>query len=150
MIADNLNLDGEMMRFLLVVFGMVALLALLVLISMLYEWIRRKTNKPNVGLESFLLKMLKHGDYVCIEGRVMRYSHITRNGEIIDPIRPPLDDNKSFGGELAFETKFLSYLIYPISALRKCEFIYGKYGLKWACNSRCATEAMDKIQIAMQ
>jgi len=139
-----------MIRFILAILDIVAFLALFVMFSLLYEWIRRKTNKPNVGLESFLLKRLKRGDYVCIEGKVMQFSHITCNGEIIDPIRPPLDNNKSFGGELAFETNTLSYPRYPISALRKCEFIYGKYGLKWACNNRWATVTMDKIESTMQ
>lgn len=136
------------MRFVFAILIIAFVIVVLVAISFAYEWIRRKTNKSHIGgLEYFLCKFLKHGDYVSIDGRVLEFSHITRTGEIIDPIRPPSNGNKTYGGELAFDNpNSLGYLIYPVSALRKCEYIYGKYGLKWAVSNKWAISAEEKVK----
>lgn len=112
-----------------------------------YAWLRRKINKPRIGFVCFLQKLLKDGDYVSINGKVLRFSHIARNGETIDPIRLPSNYNQTLGGELAFYD-LLGYKIYESSALIKCDFIYGKYGLKWAASSHIANTADEKIKEA--
>jgi len=94
-----------------------------------------------------LQKLLKDGDYVSIDGKVLRFSHIAGNGETVDPIRPPSNYNQTIGGELAFYD-LLGYKIYPSTALIKCDFIYGKYGLKWAASSHIANTANEKIKEA--
>lgn len=50
------------------------------------------------------------------------------------------------GGELAFENnQGLGYIFLYPSAMIKCDFIFGKYGLKWARNSITAKNAQEKI-----
>ena len=90
---------------------------------------------------------MKRDDYVSINGKVMRFSHIACENETIDPLRPPFyDENKTIGGELAFKkTLGIGYVFYPDSSLRNCEFIYGKYGLKWAVSEHWASIAKQKI-----
>lgn len=120
---------------------------LLTLLGVFYEWMRRKINKPQIGFENFNAKIIKRGDYVSINGKVMCFSHITECGEIIDPIRPPMEDNKLLGGELAFQKNLgLGYEFYSISSLRQCDFIYGKYGVKWAASNHWASIAKDKVE----
>lgn len=125
----------------------IAFAIVIIVIAFAFDWIRRKTNKSRIGgLECFLSKFLKHGDYVSIDGRVLQFSHITQVGETIDNIRPPSNRNKTIGGELAFDNpQSLGYLIYHVSALRKCEFKYGKYGLKWAISNEWANVAKEKV-----
>jgi len=134
-------------RFVYAILIIAFVVVILVTIAFVYDWVRRKTNKLCIGeIDYFLCKFLKHGDYVSINGRVHRFSHITHFGETIDHIKPPSNDNMALGGELAFDNpNSLGYLIYPTSILRKCEFIYGKYGLKWAISNEWATVAKEKV-----
>ena len=126
---------------------MVALIAAFLCLFMAYEWFRRKTNKTRIGgLEYFLCKILKRDDYVSINGKVMRFSHISHGGESIDILKFPTYDNKTLGGELAFAKPHgLGYYFYPMSVLRECEFIYGEYGLKWAVSKHWAEIAKEKV-----
>lgn len=135
------------MKFVFAILIVAFVIAIFIAMALAYDWMRRKTIKSHIGgLEYFLYKFLKRGDYVSINGRVLCFSHLTQVGETIDHIKPPSNSNKTFGGELAFDNpNSLGHLIYPVSALRKCEFIYGKYGLKWAVSKEWATVAKEKI-----
>lgn len=138
------------MRFVFALLIIACAIAVLIAISFAYEWLRCRMNRPRIGLEYFLCKLLRRGDYVSINGRIMDFSHITKNGETIDPVLPLSNNNQTLEGELAFYNPHsLGYLIYPVSALRKCEFIYGKYGLKWAVSDYWATIAKDKVDEAI-
>lgn len=116
-------------------------------VALAYDWLRHKINKPRIGgLEYFLRKLIKRDDFISINGKVLRFSHTTQCGEKINPIAPPSHRNITLGGDLAFDNpNSLGYLIYPLSALRNCEFVYGKYGLKWAISHEWATMAKEKV-----
>jgi hypothetical protein len=61
-------------------------------------------------------------------------------------LSPPNCYNKTIGGELAFcDDRVLGYVYYNPSAMVNCEFIMGKYGLKWANNNTTAKTAKEKI-----
>lgn len=130
------------MNFVLALLFLLAAFATLIAISIVYEWMRRKTNRPKIGLDRVHRKLLRRGDYVNIDNRILCFSHITGDNEIIDSIRPPSNDNRAIAGCLAFDNPHsLGYIIYPASALRKCKFIYGRYGLKWAASEDWANSA---------
>lgn len=66
----------------------------LVGLSMLYEILRVKLNRPEIGSMPQFYSLLKRNDYFCIAGKVMQFSHWTRSGEVIDVLKPPLNGNK--------------------------------------------------------
>ena len=135
------------LKVILFIAGLGLAFVLLCELSIAYEWVRRKLNKPRIGFENFSARIIKEGDYVSIGGRVMRFSHITGAGETINPLAPPSNGNKSWGGDLAFHnTNGLGYHMYRSSSLKDCEFIYGKYGLKWAASEQWAAVAEKKIE----
>lgn len=122
-------------------------LAVLVLLSLAYEWSKRRLCKPVIGLYGVLMNYIKREDYVCIKSRVLRFSHIARGGESISLEKPPIEGNKTLGGELAFfNPRGLDYVYFCPTALDDCQFIYGKYGLKWAANSELADKAQRMIE----
>lgn len=133
------------------VFGVLLLCGAFVILALfgeLYVWIRKKLNRPRIGIEKLSLRLLKRGDYVCIEGEVRCFSHFTQDGEIINPMYPPYEDNRAYKGELAFEVKDgLGYIVYrnPNFVLSKCHFIYGKYGLKWSLTEHDADIAKEMV-----
>lgn len=137
--------------FLRFVFGILFLcvaFVVLTLLGELYVWIRKKLNRPLLGVDKLSLHLLKRGDYVCIGNEVKCFSHFTQDSEIINPMCPPHDGNKTNKGELAFKVKNgLGYIIYrnPQSVLNNCRFVYGKYGLKWALTEYYADIAKNKI-----
>lgn len=135
------------MRVIYAILIVVVVIFVFAIIAYAWDWGCRKINKPRIGsIDCFLYDLLKRNDYVCIEGEVLQFSHIVKTDEIIDVLRPPLDNNKALGGELAFDKRnSLGYIIYPTSVLRKCEFIYGKYGLKWAASKELAAVAKEKV-----
>ena len=112
-----------------------------------YKWWRRKRNKPLIGDVDFpLTKLLKKDDYVSIGGRVLRFTHFAQRNEPVDVLRPPLNENQTIGGELAFDNpNGLGYIYYRPGALKKCDFIYGKYGTKWAATKELADSAKQRI-----
>lgn len=130
----------------LTVLSMVAILFLLGLLVAGYRLMRTKLNKPRIGKWCFLCDLLESDDYVSIDGKVRRFSHITRPDEVIDSIRIPSDDNKTLGGELAFWGNGINYYMYHVSVLDKCEFVYGKYGVKWALTEYFASIAKQKVE----
>lgn len=133
------------MRTLLVLIGFVATLFGLVCISVLYEYIRTRLNKPKIGHEP-LIKLLRKDDYVSINGRILTFSHIAKGRESLNLLAPPSHRNQTDGGELAFLDNYtLGYVYYHPAAMSNCDFIYGKYGLKWARNNEIATTAKNKI-----
>ena len=129
----------------LAILGFIAALIILSALSLFYEWLRRKVNKPKIGFMHFSSKMFSKGDYVCIKNNVMEFDHWTRDGETIDPIAPPIEENKTFSGNLAFKTDGIRYRILYSSSLKECNFIYGKYGLKWASTEGWARVAKEKV-----
>ena len=135
-----------MLRFILTLAGFFVAFIILSALSLLYEWLRRKTNIPKIGLKYYSSSTIKRGDYVCINGRVREFDHWTVDNEIIDLLAPPLEDNKTCKGNPAFSKDGFGYNILPSSALRNCEFIYGKYGLKWAISEDYADVAEEKVQ----
>ena len=144
------NIKGVLILALLVLAAW-ALLWIIDQIYMVYKNHRRKNNKPYIGEVDFpLTKLLKRDDYVSIGGRVLRFSHISEGGESIDILRPPLNDNLTIGGELAFDNpRGLGYIMYYPSALKKCEFIYGEYGVKWAASEELAASAEEMVDKAI-
>lgn len=133
------------MKYLLAIIVIACVFALLVATSMTYEWLRKKWNRPRIGgIELFLVKLLRRGDYVSINGKILCFSYVCRKGE--DILLPSFDHLILSGGELAFDDPYsLGHKIYNASCLRQCEFIYGKYGLKWAANQSIASAAKDKV-----
>ena len=120
-------------------------LVILFLISEFYMMIRKRLNTPIIGVE-ILLDLLNKDDYVCISGKVMQFSHFANNKESLNILAPPSDDNKTLGGELAFKNNsVLGYVYYYPSAMTDCDFIFGKYGLKWARNKAIANTTTEQI-----
>lgn len=101
-----------------------------------YQWTRRKLNKPRIGRDVFLIKLLERDDYVCIDGKVKRFIYIVRKG----------DRTHLPSGYLAFQRTGLGYEYYHPSVMQHCEFIMGKYGLKWAASNQLANLASDKVE----
>lgn len=136
------------MRIIYAILFLIAVIAALASLFFVYDWLRRKMNKTRIGgIEYFLCKLLERDDYVSINGKVMRFSHIARNGETLDIFSMPSYENRTLGGELAFSNpRGLGYIFYPETSLRHCEFIYGEYGLKWALSNKWAETAKDKIE----
>lgn len=101
-------------------------------IADVYKWIRKKANKPLIGYKNINIKLLRRDDYVSIDGKIMRFSHFTKLGE------------------MAFDNPLMlgSYFIYQPSSLNNCKFIYGKYGTKWAVSKHWASVAKEKIREA--
>lgn len=97
-----------------------------------YHWLRLKMNKPRIGYKNINIKLLKSDDYVSIDGKIMRFSHFTKLGEMA------FDNPLELG----------SYFIYQPLSLNKCLFIYGKYGTKWAVSKHWASVAKEKIREA--
>lgn len=111
-----------------------------------YKWLRRKTNKPRIGYDSLFGRLLSRGDYVSIDGKVLCFDHIASPGQAINALALPLEENKTVGGEIAFRNpNAIGYLYYKPSALKHCDFIYGKYGVKWAASKHWATVAEEKV-----
>lgn len=134
------------MKGILSVLGVIACFFLFALLSEAYTYFRKKCNRPIIGTNIFLLKKLKNGDYVSINSRVFRFNHIASYGEVINILHPPIEQNKLIGGELAFENKStLGYIYYDSSALSNCDFIYGKYGVKWARTNQIAEKAEEAV-----
>ena len=130
-------LKRVILAYMFIIVTVIAVIAL----SLFYDWFRRIINIHKVGFEKFSSKRIRPGDYVCINGRVWQFDHWTSDNEIIDPISPPIEDNMTCKGNLAFSTNGLGYKLFPFSILRNCEFIYGKYGLKWAISEEYAHSA---------
>lgn len=129
------------------IFYILGSIVCLCLSSEVYTYFRKKYNRPIIGTNIFLLKKLKNGDYVSINSRVLRFEHIARCGETINILHPPCEQNTLIGGELAFENKNgLGYTYYNSSALSNCDFIYGKYGLKWARTKQIAEKAEKEVE----
>lgn len=135
-----------MLRVIIAYATVIGAIIALIAMSYFYELFRLKTSSPKIGFENFSSKYIKKGDYVCINGRVRQFDHWTSDNEIIDPLNMPLEDNKTSKGNLAFSTNSLGYNILPSSLLKNCEFIYGKYGLKWAISEEYAYSAEEKIR----
>lgn len=112
----------------------------------LYKVFRKRINKPQIGAD-ILINLLKKDDYVSINGEILKFSHIARSGETLNFLAPPSEHNETIGGELAFiDNRFLGYRYYHFSAMKECEFIYGKYGLKWASSVTIAKKAKERIE----
>jgi len=122
-------------------------LVVLGVISFAYDWLRHKINKPRIGgIEYFLRKLVDKGDYLCINGKVYCFDHFVIQDEIIDITRPPSNGNIAIKGNMAFSNySSLNYLYLSKISLRNCEFIYGKYGLKWAISTKWAEVAKEKV-----
>ena len=133
------------MKFLIALLWLVGGFALLALLCEMYVFVRRRLNCITVGLVGFLSKLLKRDDYVSIDNRLLRFSHFTVGGEIVDITRPPLWNNKwNSLGDLAFYNEnTLGYTILPLSKLEQCEFVIGKYGVKWAASQNWLPKALD-------
>lgn len=118
----------------------------LFIISELYAVARKKLNTPKIGIE-ILLNLLERNDYVCIDGKVNQFSHFAKEDESLNILSPPCESNKTIGGEIAFVNNHgLGYMYYNPSILVNCDFIFGKYGLKWARNIAIANTANEKIK----
>lgn len=124
----------------------IASIVIIFFVSELYVKLRKRINKPKIGYE-LLISLLNKDDYVSIQGSVYRFSHIVRENEVLNQITPPLDGNLTIGGELAFNNNYRpGYLYFYPSAMAECDFIYGKYGLKWARNRAIASSANESIE----
>ena len=135
------------MKFLFALTYIIGCVIALFIICEFYVWVRKCLNRPKIGGEC-LPFMLKKNDYVSINGKVLEFSHFTKANETIDSLAPPLNGNLTWRkGDLAFRRSYgLGYVLYDILALRNCDFIYGKYGLKWARSKEHAINAKEEIQ----
>lgn len=132
---------------LIAILTLAGVITLLAFLSNLYNWVKRKNNRPQIGHALLFYKILKRGDYVSINGKVLCFSHIASEGQTINPLYPALEKNKTVGGEVAFRnSNELGYLYYNPSTLKHCEFIYGKYGVKWAASEHWASVAKEKVE----
>ncbi|MDE6236018.1 MAG: hypothetical protein K2M56_09740 [Muribaculaceae bacterium] len=130
----------------IVLVGFVFFFFLLIFVSELYITIRKRLNTPKIGAQ-VLLEFLERDAYVCINGKVLEFSHFANENESLNIIAFPSESNKTIGGELAFRNNHgLGYIYIHPSAMANCDFIYGKYGLKWARNTAIADIAKDKIK----
>lgn len=127
-----------------IILGFVILFGL----SMLYEIIKVKLNKPKIGFKPLIYSLLKRSDYICIAGNVMQFSHWTQSGEVIDVLRPPLDGNQViYDDDIAcYSPNRLGYIYYPFESLNNMQFIYGKYGVKWAKSKGWAEKASKLVE----
>lgn len=134
------------MRILFGVGFIVVSFALAFALSELYVLLRKKLNRPQYGVD-VLTKFLRRDDYVSINGEIYQFSHFTRRDDIIDILKPAHYSNKvQFDGDIAFmKTDGLGYIHLHRNALERCDFIYGKYGLKWARNTSAAKDIEIKI-----
>lgn len=131
------------MSFILGIVKIVAIIVAAFIVSELYVQVRKRFNRPKIGVE-LLIKLLRRNDYVSIDGKIHRFSHIANSNETLNPLSFPNEENKALGGELAFENeRGLGYIFLHPSAMTKCEFIFGKYGLKWAQNNSIANNAKE-------
>lgn len=131
------------MNFVLSILKIVAIIIAVLVASELYVRFRKRLNRPKIGAE-ILIKLLHRGDYVSIDGKIHRFSHIANSNETLNHLSLPSEGNKTMGGELAFENeRGLGYVFLYPSAMIKCDFIFGKYGLKWARNRSIANRAKE-------
>lgn len=115
-------------------------------VSELYVILRKRINKPKIG-DELLINLLNKGDYVSIQGKVHRFSHIARENEKLNLLAFPSESNNTIGGELAFANDHrLGFVFFYPSVMANCDFIYGKYGLKWARNKAIANIANEQIK----
>lgn len=134
------------MRILTGILLITAFFALAIILPLLYEWLRRKLNKPHIGFERYLIRQLRRDDYVSISGEIWRFSHITKKGESIHT-KDILNIYISCGGDLVFyKQRGVGQEYYYPSAMLKCDFIYGKHGLKWAKDQETARQAEKRIK----
>ena len=131
------------------IIGIVIVIASIVIIffvSELYVKLRKRINRPKIG-DELLINLLSKDDYVSIQGKILRFSHIARENEILNLLAFPSESNKTIGGELAFANDHgLGYVFFYPSAMTNCDFIFGKYGLKWARNRTIASSAIESIK----
>lgn len=114
---------------------------------LLYECIRRVTTFTKYGLQNLSTKMLKRGDYVSINGKVLRFVCISRSGVKLDPIAIPDYKNQADNGNLLFDNpNGLGYIELSPSILKKCEFVCEKYGLKWAISKEWKYKYKEKLK----
>lgn len=133
------------MNVFLAIVKVIAILGGLIIVSELYVKFRKRFNKPKIGVE-LLTNLLCRDDYVSINGKIHRFSHFAKGNETLIVLFPPTEENKAAGGELAFANQQgLGYVFYNPSMMINCDFIFGKYGLKWARNTAIANIAKDKI-----
>lgn len=133
------------MNFVIGIAKIVAIIVTVFIVCELYDRFRKRINRPKIGVE-LLINLLHRGDYVSIDGKIHRFSHIANSNETINHLAFPCEENKTMGGELAFENdRGLGYIFFYPSAMIKCDFIFGKYGLKWARNNNIANNAKEYI-----
>lgn len=78
---------------------------------------------------------------MSINGKIYRFSHFTQGGKALGSHIYP------YIGDLVFYSSHkLGYYVVHKDALIKCDFIYGKYGLKWAPNVKSASIAKEQIE----
>ncbi len=137
-------------KLLILVGAVVALIFIMEILQKANIWLHKRVIRPLIGSAGSHLKdMLKSDYYVSIDGKVYRFSHIAQSGESVDPIRPPSYKNSTYGGELAFwNPRGIGYIYRPVSALEKCDFIYGKHWVKWAASVEKAETAEGVIKKA--
>lgn len=133
------------MSFVLGIVKVFAIILAAFIISEMYIRFRKRFNRPKIGVE-ILINLLHRDDYVSIDGKICQFSHIANSNDTLNPLSLPSEKNTTIGGELAFVNKQgLGYIFLYPSAMAKCDFIYGKYGLKWARNNYIANNAKEII-----
>lgn len=133
------------MSFIIGIVKIATIIVLVFIVSKLYIFFRKRFNKPKIGVE-LLINLLQRDDYASIDGKIYQFSHIAKPNETLNYLSFPSEGNKTIGGELAFMNELgLNYIFFHPSAMIKCDFIFGKYGLKWARNNSIANNAKEKI-----
>ena len=76
------------MNIFLAIVKIAAILGVLFIASELYARLRKRMNRPKIGVE-LLTSLLYRGDYVSIEGNILKFSHIAQSNETIDHLSFP-------------------------------------------------------------
>lgn len=136
-----------MIDFLRALAFIVGFIVSLFIAGVLYDVFRRFINRPKIGSVCNPL-ILKRDDYISINGRVYLFSHFTRPNEPINTLGPPTNSNLTWrSGDMALQRSTgLGYDLLSIAALSNCDFVYGRYGLKWARTKEVADKAKEEIQ----
>ena len=128
-------------------FGMALFIVGICFLSMFYEWIKRKVNRPKIGLRYFNPQLIKRDDYVGWENGCMQFSHFASKNESINLLVLPDGSNFTAGNELAFQKELgLGYIYIKEDSLLNCKYIFGKYGIKWALSPDWEMKAKKKYK----
>lgn len=112
-----------------------------------YIWVRKKLNKPKIGYDLYF-SFLRKNDYIGYKGCVYRICNIERGTESLYLIRP-FEDNTSIRDVLlCYNPTYIpgGYISLHQSILMQCDFIIGKYGMKYAYSLAYSEISLEQVK----